>query len=196
MKPNEYARLVISSLGARDRQSMKVTTAEHAAARLDQAATGERYEIAQAIRILGLDECVALYLQAASVEIKAKVEIILAADALVRVGLADLATPYEFRALVRWTGYPRPFPCGHTAAYGFGPLDRPELHESRENLIHGKGRRYQQTVRVNQYQCSGDVLFSWQGWSEHGHSINTSLVVSIDTLPDDKRTCLKIGWTG
>ena len=198
MTPTDYARLVISSLGSRDRSGHKIVTAEAAAARLDQATTPDRYEIGAAIRTLGLDEAVAIYLEAHTKPSTKRVpEIMLAADVLARVGLGDLAGPHEYRDLVEWTGYPTPFACGHTSVYGFGPLDKPELHETHEGKRAGKGRRYQEKVRVNQHQCSGDVLFVWQGISEtRGTPINTALVVSVDRLPDDGRTCLKIGWTG
>lgn len=130
-----------------------------------------------------------------------KGEIITAAEALKRVGLEDLADN-GYHPLVEWTGYPKPF-SGHTAVYGFGPLDHPEKQEDAEGKRYGRGRRYQQLARVSQYICSGHVLFSWCAigvsknarGDEYHYRLNSSMVVSIDETPDNKSTCLKVGWT-
>ena len=198
-KPFDYATIVISSLARRDlKTKMMVSSHAEAAARLDQAAVPERHEIGSAIRKLGLERASELYFRQSNVPtVSAGKGIILAADALDCVGLIELAGPQEFRSLVQWNGYPRPFSTGHTAVYGFGPLDKPELHEDREGKRKGAGRRYQQKVRVNQHMCGGDVLFYWCAISEtRGVPIGMALVVAVDRLPDDNSTCLKIGWTG
>jgi hypothetical protein len=124
-------------------------------------------------------------------------ELITTREALARVGLGDLmseSAPYA-NTLVAWEGYPRPFACGHTAVYGFGPLDRPE-----DNDQSGRGRRYQDTVRVNQYHCGGEVLFSWCCWSrslsDRPYQTAMNMVVSVREVPDRHSTCLAVGFTG
>lgn len=131
-------------------------------------------------------------------------EIITVAEALTRVGLADLIDDerhaYSFRErYVAWTGYPKPFACGHTARYGFGPL-RSDMGEPEvPNDNKGSGRAYQELVRVNQHHCSGDVLFSWASYAKSSnggfYQLNSSVVVSIDEIPDYKSMCLKVGFT-
>lgn len=122
-------------------------------------------------------------------------EVITGAEALERIGLGDIATDADRRGLVVWAGYPRPFACGNTRVRGYGPLDR-----EAENDRDGKGRRYQQLHRTNQRHCSGEVLFSFAGVGgkpENHFLINTSLVVSLDRLPDDSHSlAMRTGWTG
>jgi hypothetical protein len=123
-------------------------------------------------------------------------EIITEAEALRRVGLGDLAPDETHHArYVEWKGYPQPFHCGHTAVYGFGPLDDPEKNDRR-----GSGRRYQENVRVSQHHCSGNVLFSWGGVGlstrydgrKYAYRLNSGMAVSVDTIPDTNSTCLKV----
>jgi hypothetical protein len=199
MDAKTYATLVIATLARFDRQCMQIRSADAALARLGAASTPERYEIGAAIKTLGADEAVSVYLAEAErrspdLVLRSKPEIILAAEALARVGLADLATATEHRWLVEWVGFPKPFSCGHTDVYGFGPLDRPD---DPDNEKRGVGRRYQDRVRVSQHYCSGPVLWSWQGVSENsGFRLGTSLVVSFVETVDSKRPCLRIGWSG
>lgn len=128
---------------------------------------------------------------------KLTVEIITLKEALIRIGLEDLLSEEDSSEWGRanykvgWTGYPKPFSCGHTAVYGFGPLDKPNTDER-----HGDGRRYQSRVRISQSLCSGHVLFSWALYSTTGsYQLNSSVVISIDETPDSKDTCLRLGFT-
>lgn len=131
-------------------------------------------------------------------------EVITAAEALARVGLADLAGDHEHRTLVDWTGTPQPFACGHTDTYGYGPLDRPD-----ENDRQGKGRRYQGLARVSQHVCSGPVLWSWAcvGTGTGGHyRLRLGFGVVITHIDDDAAgkplplgrgsTCLRVVHMG
>lgn len=119
-----------------------------------------------------------------------KGEIITVKEALERLGL-DIGDDRYWGCLVEWTGYPKPFACGHTAIYGFGPLDNP-----KDNGRNGKGRRYQENVRVNQYLCGGAVLYSWPRVDyNQSFLLNSDVVVCIDTIPDSHDTCLRIGIT-
>lgn len=128
-------------------------------------------------------------------------ELVTAVEALRRVGLAELADGQSWREnQVRWTGYPQPFSCGHVGVYGFGPVDHPD-RQSDGDITKGKyigaGRRYQQTVRVSQFTCSGPVLFCWTpagaGPDVAGRG---NLIVSVTETPDTRRTCLRAGITG
>jgi hypothetical protein len=124
-------------------------------------------------------------------------EVITLSEALKRINLADLDKPSYQSQFIGWTGYPRPFGCGHTGVYGFGPLKDGVAKTDR----YGKDRIYQQTVRVNQHFCSGEVLFSFQSYafsstSKSYYAICGSVVISIDQTPDSKDTCLKVGFTG
>lgn len=127
-------------------------------------------------------------------------EIITMAECLKRIGLEDLVSAdswSQHNTFVEWNGYPRPFPCGHTDTYGFGPLRKDYgFPEATENDSKGSGRLYQDRVRVNQYHCSGEVLFSFPCWShDKAFRLNHSMVISIDTIPDCKSTCLKVCFT-
>lgn len=148
---------------------------------------------------------------------KKPAEVITVAEALTRIGLASLidpANPYRFQEqYVGWDGYPTPFACGHTDTYGFGPLKKDcGYPDATDNDHKGSGRLYQERVRVNQFMCSGEVLFSFAVYRKadagarvhwdtvvtpHGnfYQLNSSMVVSIDTIPDSKSTCLKLGFT-
>ncbi len=118
-------------------------------------------------------------------------EIIMAREALARVGLGHLAPegPHswgEYR--VHWTGYPPPL-FGHHATYGYGPLDDPDKPDPDRR---GVGRRYQAVHQVSQHTCSGPVLFAWNLDARRG-----GLVVSIVELADRKGwTALRAGITG
>jgi hypothetical protein len=131
---------------------------------------------------------------------KTPVEVIPLAECLTRLNLADLIDQRTENLFVGWSGYPKPFPCGHTDVYGFGPMRRdgygPDAKEV-ENDRKGSGREYQMHVRVNQYLCSGEVLFSFPRYSKsyatgEFYEINSSVVISIDEIPDSKSTCLKV----
>jgi hypothetical protein len=142
---------------------------------------------------------------------KTPAEIITVAEALTRIGLASLideANPYRFQqTFVGWDGYPTPFACGHTGVYGFGPI----YDESKTNDHKGSARAYQERVRVSQHLCSGDVLFDFPVYRKTDSPtawldvvtvtagrfcrVNSSMVISIDTIPDYKSTCLKLGFT-
>lgn len=146
---------------------------------------------------------------------KTPAEIITVAEALTRIGRASLidpANPYRFQEqYVGWDGYPTPFACGHTGVYGFGPLKKDVgFPDATDNDHKGSGRLYQGRVRVNQYLCSGEVLFSFPVYTKttgrvtwdtvvtpagNFYQLNSSMVVSIDTIPDAKSTCLKLGFT-
>jgi hypothetical protein len=119
------------------------------------------------------------------------VEVITLQEALKRVHLEGLIPSSHITAdyLVAWKGYPKPFPCGHDAVRGFGPLD-----ESKENNSNGSGRVYQEKCRVNQHYCSGAVLFYWQMVSSNReYYLNSGACVSVDNPPDCKNdTVLKL----
>ena len=130
-------------------------------------------------------------------------EIITVAECLKRIGLEDLMVEGDggyTNSFVEWNGYPKPFACGHTGVYGFGPLKKDcGYPEVVENDHRGSGRLYQERVRVNQHSCSGDVLFSFPSYAKDFrgdfYRINSSMVISIDTIPDYKSTCLKLCFT-
>lgn len=123
---------------------------------------------------------------------KEEEEIINIRECLRRVQLESLMQPEYEDIKVAWTGYPKPFPCSHDAIYGFGPLDHPETNNRQ-----GAGRRYQKAARVNQYLCSGDVLFSWPRYDHEGRfKLNSSCVVSLTKTDDSGSTCLVLGITG
>ncbi len=113
-------------------------------------------------------------------------EVITAAEAFERVGL-KIRPHWAEDTYIHWTGYPTLFDCGHTATYGFGPLDDPDNNDAR-----GSGRRYQEEVRIGQFWCSGAVLMSWSLVdSRHKWVARNAVVVSVDETPDGKRPCLK-----
>lgn len=121
-----------------------------------------------------------------------KGEVISIREALKRVGLESLATESHDREFIEWDGYPIPFAVGHTAVKGFGPLDN-----EANNDVNGKGRRYQQIVRISQHHCDGRVLFCWGGILFSGakrtaYRASWGLNIVIDETPDGKDTCLKV----
>jgi hypothetical protein len=125
-----------------------------------------------------------------------KGEVITAREALARVGLEDLATEWEADRLVEWTGYPKPFACGHTAEYGYGPAQ-----DGVEPARDGSHRMYKGLHRVSQHFASGPVLFCWSriGKSSNGgghYHLCGGLVVSVVELEGSTAsTALRIGWT-
>ncbi len=128
-------------------------------------------------------------------------EVITVAEALKRVGLEDLIGNND--GFVEWKGTPTPFACGHTAVYGFGPLEgynTPKEEESRtKNDRKGSQRIYQGLHRVSQAVASGPILFSWGRCAKSStggfYRINSGLVVCIVKLEDDGRTALRVGTT-
>lgn len=124
---------------------------------------------------------------------KSQLEYVTVSQALARVGLGDLAPDYGADWIVGWTGYPQPFACGHTAIYGFGPLDSEEKNDSR-----GAGRRYQQLARVSQHVCGGHVLFSWARYSgdKSPFQLRGGLAVVVTETDDSHAMCLKVVFSG
>lgn len=120
-------------------------------------------------------------------------EIILAREALRRVNLEDLWDDSLDDVLVEWTGYPKPFACGHTSIYGSGPLDNPET-----NNRCGAGRRYQELTRVSQHFADGAVLFSWPVMSttKPHYKSRFGLAVCVIETPDSKQIGLTAGLVG
>jgi hypothetical protein len=122
-----------------------------------------------------------------------EVEVITIKEALTRIHLEGLIPNGNgAETLVAWTGYPKPFSCGHDGVRGFGPLQ-----EGKENNSKGSGRAYQEKCRVNQHFCSGPVLFYWTCVaSSRNYYLNMGACVVIDTPPDCKvDTVLKLCFT-
>jgi hypothetical protein len=128
-------------------------------------------------------------------------EVITVAEALKRVGLEDLIGEHESRGFVEWKGAPRPFACGHTAVYGYGPLEgynTPAEEVSRaQNDRKGSKRIYKALHRVSQATAGGPILFSWGMCAKSSdtsfYRINSSFAVMVVDLEDDKRTALRTG---
>lgn len=121
-------------------------------------------------------------------------EIITLQEALARIGLEDLSAPWS-SVWVEWTGYPRPFACGDTEEYGYGP-ERGDA----EPDCRGLHRAYRGLHRVSRSTAGGPILYSWQRWSEpqDGKSpfrLRGGAVVSVVSLIDRKGTALRVGLT-
>lgn len=125
---------------------------------------------------------------------KKNAEIITVREALTRLHLEGLI-PDGGRAdwLVEWSGYPKPFACGHDRVRGFGPL-----HEDKPNDQYGSARWYQEKCRVNQFLCSGAVLFSFPCVSDSKqYYLDSTFCIVIDHPPDVQiDTVLKAVFSG
>lgn len=130
-------------------------------------------------------------------------EVITVAEALRRVGLEELIEGSHERQHLGWTGYPKPFACGHVKEMGFGPLvsgDGRYLSEAEAKEHPGARRLYTHRVRVNQHYCSGQVLFYWGRFLPYSNprrageffAAQGGFAVVLDVPPGEREPVLKV----